>query len=109
MEGNFFEKITRCISNTNKNQKIALLVTLAICLILLALHNPFGGYTTLKCTVNPYSATNCYDIGFWYYKSKFAVFGWLKEIGRFVGFIVPVLLFGAIATIVLCSKNDSNE
>jgi len=60
--------IVRWVDNLNKSQKIAFLITAGVCFLLLALHNPFGGYRTSR-----YSSGLVYDIGLWWWESRNAV------------------------------------
>ena len=101
------KKIINKIDSLNKAQKIVLLFTLGFCFLFVALHNPFGGYYTQGEGMYLGSVyLGNVDLGFWNYKSRFAVADWIGQIGAVIGLLIPFLLFGVLAIWMLRSNND---
>ena len=76
----------------NSAQKVVVLIVAGLLCLILALHNPFGGYRTRS-----------YDrpISFFDYKSHNCSFEAVDEIGEASGMMIPLVVFGGIAALML--------
>ncbi|RIK01023.1 MAG: hypothetical protein DCC46_02720 [Armatimonadetes bacterium] len=98
--------ITSFIDRMSRLQKAAFVGGLFGLFLLIALHNPLGGYETemtwydlsgFPC-IRPYRVLE--------YKSRNALFEWSDEIGEFLGLVAPLVVFTAITIRVLKPPSD---
>jgi hypothetical protein len=86
-------------------QITALLVGTGICLLLLALHNPFGGYQTTDYI--PYVGS--YHLTFGHWRSLNAVCKWVDEPSELIGLMLPTIAFTLIVVWVIGLRNSRAE
>jgi hypothetical protein len=79
-----YKRMNNRLSNL---QLTVLLVAVGICFLLLALHNPFGGYTE-------------------WHTSNNAVFRWIDEPSKLFGFMLPTIVFSLIVVWILGLRNN---
>ena len=82
----------------SRPQKAVLVGGLFGLFLLIALHNPIGGYETwyverIRGVTHHYSVLR--------YRSLNAIFQWVDEIGELLGLIAPLIIFTAITIRIL--------
>lgn len=83
--------------NMNNGQKIALLIPVGLCCLILSLHNPFGGYET------------GYGRSFFEFKSRNCPLKAIDEIGEAAGMMIPLLAFGGFVVLFLRSNKNKPQ
>lgn len=81
-------RFKRFITRLTRAQLTVLSVASAICFLLLALHNPFGGYDTRGCYGHQTSWSH--------WTSENAVFRWIDEPSKALGLILPTVALALI-------------
>jgi len=108
------KRLLAIIKACSPGQITALLVGTGICLLLLALHNPFGGYQTTQAdlslrTLGSSTFFLTFDLGFAHWISRNAICKWIDEPIELIGLMLPVIAFALIVIWVFGLRSSRAE